>query len=203
MKDGGYDIGYKKSKNFWGTKPGSLVLQLEKIVENFNGKRVLDLGCGEGKNSFYLAGKGCTVEAYDVSEYSISNAANLFGENKNVIIEQRDVLDLEILEEKYDIIIAYGLFHCFENFGQVENVILKCLNGLKKGGFFILCAFNSRKQDLSAHENFNPILLTHEQYLSFFKENNVIFNTDEDLFETHPHNNIPHSHSMTRLIINK
>src|SRR5262245_4061276 len=35
------------------------------------GARVLDLGCGEGRNAFYLAGRGCAVTAVDRSAAGI------------------------------------------------------------------------------------------------------------------------------------
>jgi dihydroorotate dehydrogenase len=40
-------------------------------------------------------------------------------------------------------------------------------------------------------------------YVDYFVSNTIVFESDENLYETHPHNNIPHMHSMTRLIIRK
>jgi cyclopropane fatty-acyl-phospholipid synthase-like methyltransferase len=203
MKDGGYDIGYKNCACFWGTEPGSLLKVLDNHIENYVGKKVLDLGCGEGKNTYFLANKGCFIDAFDVSEHSIDNAKELFGYHESVNIQQQDVLSLDVPKNTYDMIVSYGLFHCFNNYKEVEKLIRNCLNGLKIGGYMIVCAFNNREQDLSAHEGFNPLLLGHDDYVNFFKNQEVVFNTDEDLHETHPHNNIPHMHSMTRLIIKK
>ena len=68
---------------------------------------------------------------------------------------------------------------------------------------FIVCAFNDREHNLSAHPGFNPLLLKHSDYVDYFVSNTIVFESDENLYETHPHNNIPHMHSMTRLIIRK
>ena len=201
MKDGGYDIGYKECDCFWGTKPGSLILRLESFIDDFDSLKVLDLGCGEGKNSIYLANKGSFVDAYDISEYALSNAQMICKNHPNIKLEIANVIDLKLFEQYYDIIISYGLFHCFQNKNEVTSLINSSIKALKSGGFFILCAFNSRKQDLSAHENFNPLLLSHNEYLDYFSEHEILFQSDEDLYETHPHNQIPHMHSMTRLII--
>jgi len=203
MKDGGYDIGYKTCQSFWGDTPGSLVVKLDGIVKNYNGLKVLDLGCGEAKNSIYLAKKGCIIDAFDISEYAISNAKTKLIDSLRINLEQRDVKTINYIPNNYDIIISYGLFHCFENEIQVKKIIENCLNSLVDGGFLILCAFNSRKHDLSAHPGFNPLLLNHSDYINCFKDHQIVFESDEDLFETHPHNNIPHVHSMTRLIIKK
>ncbi len=201
MIDGGYDIGYEKCDCFWGTEPGSLVLKTEAIVNNFNSLKILDLGCGEAKNSFYLAKKGAVLHAYDISEYAIRNARQLCKNHPNIKLANANVIELNLPEVYYDIIISYGLFHCFQNKNEVSDLINRCIKALKSGGIFILCAFNSRKQDLSAHENFNPLLLRHDEYLDYFSKHEILFQSDEDLYETHSHNQIPHMHSMTRLII--
>lgn len=201
MIDGGYDTGYKNSNCFWGSTPGSLINELGKHLKSFKGKKVLDLGCGEAKNSYYLANKGCKVDASDISEEAIKNAKNEFDENENVDLQVLNALDINIPTQHYDIIIAYGLLHCLNNEKEVKTLITNCLNGLKKGGYMMVCAFNSRGHDLSAHPNFNPLLIDHKEYLNFFSKYQILFSSDEDLHETHPHNNIPHKHSMTRLLI--
>jgi len=75
--DGGYDEGYRACPCFWGDKPGSLVAQLL-IEQNFAGKFVLDLGCGEGKNAAAFARAGASVTAIDCSELAISNGKAAF-----------------------------------------------------------------------------------------------------------------------------
>ena len=48
--NGGYDDGYSRCARFWGRSPGSLV---QRFIANVacKGLRILDLGCGEGKNA--------------------------------------------------------------------------------------------------------------------------------------------------------
>lgn len=203
MIDGGYDMGYKTCPCFWGSKPGSLLLKLDEFITSFEGKNVLDLGCGEGKNSIYLANKGCFVDAYDISDYALNNFKNIGINHPKIKFKNADVTKLSLPADSYDIIIAYGLFHCFLDKSDVFKFIPYCIESLKNEGVIILCVFNSRKQDLKAHPNFNPLLISHSEYLKLFQLNEVLFESDEDLFETHPHNNIPHMHSMTRLIIRK
>ncbi len=203
MSDGGYDIGYKECNSFWGTTPGSLILQLNNEFEDYKDKSILDIGCGEGKNALYFAKKGCYVDAYDISEYAIANAALVCSNYEKINLKQADATDIPYPENNYDVVIAYGLFHCFKNKESVDIVINSCLKSLKKKGIFIICAFNNREHDLSAHSGFNPLLLRHSDYVDYFVRNTIVFESDENLYETHPHNNIPHMHSMTRLIVRK
>src|SRR5690242_3361911 len=77
FNEGGYDEGYRACPCFWGTTPGSLVLELAETVP-LAGSSVLDLGCGEGKNAAWLAERGCSVRAVDVSQLAIANARQAF-----------------------------------------------------------------------------------------------------------------------------
>lgn len=203
MMNGGYDNGYKKCPCFWGDHPGSLLIELEGFIQSFENLKVLDIGCGEGKNSIYLAKKGCMVDGFEVSSYALENAKTLCEEHENIKLFKKDVTKINYPNNHYDIIISYGLFHCLASKKEVELLIKKTFSSLKKNGFYVLCSFNSRKQDLSGHENFDPLLLDHSEYVNFFEGQTIISSTDTDLFETHPHNNIPHVHSMTRIIIKK
>jgi hypothetical protein len=63
-----------------------------------------------------------------------------------------------------------------------------------------MCAFNSRSQDLRAHPGFRPTLLDHASYERAFCGWNLIESSDRDLVERHPHNDIEHSHSLTRIL---
>ena len=203
MSDGGYDIGYKKCNSFWGTTPSSLILKLNAEFKNYQNKSILDIGCGEAKNAIYFAEKGCYVDAFDISEFAIANAVKVCSNYDTINLKQADAMDIPYPENKYDVIIAYGLFHCFRDKKSVDDVTISCLKSLKINGFFIICTFNDREHDLTAHSGFNPLLLKHSDYIDYFTNNTIIFESDENLYETHPHNNIPHMHSMTRLIVRK
>lgn len=204
MIDGGYDDGYKSCKCFWGSDPGSLILKLDDLGISYgNESFVLDLGCGEGKNSIFFAEKGCFVDAYDISIHALKNASQLCEKYRNIKLKVADITSIKFPHNHYHIIIAYGLFHCLKEKQSVDSVIQSCLLSLRENGILILCAFNNRKQNLSAHRGFKPLLISHSEYLAFFKNNEILFETDEDLHEIHPHNSIPHMHSMTRIIIRK
>ena len=132
MSDGGYDIGYKKCNSFWGATPGSLILKLNDEFENYQGKLILDIGCGEAKNAIYFARKGCYVDAYDISELAINNATMVCSSYDTINLKQADAMDIPYPKNKYDVIIAYGLFHCFKDKKSVDKVINSCLKSLKK-----------------------------------------------------------------------
>jgi tellurite methyltransferase len=205
MIDGGYDTGYRECPCFWGSEPGSLIEKLAEIVPSFKNFSVLDAGCGEGKNSFFLADKGALVDAYDISQLAIEHAENLkFGHRvENVSFRSQDIRTVDLNAATFDVVIAYGLMHCLADETAIVAMTELLKRSTKNGGHLVLCAFNDRSQDLSAHPGFTPTLLPHTAYLSMFTGWEIIEVSDKDLQETHPHNNIPHTHSMTRIIAKK
>jgi ubiquinone/menaquinone biosynthesis C-methylase UbiE len=53
---------------------GRVNVQLAEIAGQLNGNRALDLGCGEGADAIWLAERGWTVVAVDVSTTALSRA---------------------------------------------------------------------------------------------------------------------------------
>lgn len=123
--------------------------------------------------------------------------------NSQVQWVKADIRRLNLKSDMYDLVVAYGLLHCLTSEEEVATVVENLQLTTKPGGYNIICAFNDRSQDLSAHPDFHPLLLSHERYLSFYERWSLLEVTDADLEETHPHNLIPHSHSMTRFIARK
>jgi ubiquinone/menaquinone biosynthesis C-methylase UbiE len=200
---GGYDDGYKSCSCFWGREPGSLIRKLEEVMPSFEGALILDAGCGEGKNAAYLAGRGAIVRAIDISPHAIENAIREFGSVQNVSWEIGDVRELQLTDEGYQAVIAYGIMHCLINQTEVQPTISKLQRATKVGGYNIVCAFNNRFQDLSAHPDFAPTLLDHIFYVNCYADWELVYVSDSDLTETHPNNNIVHTHSMTRILARK
>jgi tellurite methyltransferase len=199
---GGYDDGYYACPCFWGREPSSHVKQLTKMLPTLSGLKVLDLGCGEGKNAIYCARMGAQVTAVDVSDQAISNARSIWSvddyDKITWLIQDASAFDFK--DGPFDVIIMYGLCHCLSSLGTVEGLVRNVQANTANGGYNVLCAFNDRKHDLTAHPGFSPLLLQHNVYTDLYSSWHMLAVSDADLFETHPHNNIPHFHSLTRVI---
>ena len=97
---------------------------------------VLDLGCGQGRDSIFLASLGYKVTSVDNSKIGVEQMISKANEQEfklNGIVA--DVLNLK-LEEKFDVILFDMLLHSFEKQQQFE-LLKKYSNFLDKKG--ILC----------------------------------------------------------------
>ena len=74
--------------------------------------RVLELGCGHGRNATYLAGLGCSVLAVDFSAQAIRWATKRAGPLRgSVEFRCSSIFDVEFTKESYDLVYDSGCFH--------------------------------------------------------------------------------------------
>jgi len=201
--NGGYDDGYRDCPCFWGHEPGSLVRVLCDHIGSVRGLAVLDAGCGEGKNAAFLAAGGAVVDAFDVSVLAIQNGRRYFTDHVGIRWRVGDVRETALPQNQYDVVIAYGLLHCLPSASEVRDVITRLQNATRSSGYNVICAFNNRRQELHAHPGFSPSLLSHADYVATYASWEVLKESDSDLTERHPHNNLEHTHSMTRILVRK
>jgi len=209
MKNRGqYDIEYKNCSCFWGSKPSKYT---ELIPDYISSGRVLDLGAGEGKNSFYLASLGFKVVAIDVSLYAIKNFINKAIKeikNKKSKIENIDIICADVvdwpMDGKFDVVIAYGLFHCLKSEKEISLLINKMKVATKKGGVNVICTFTNEigvpKIQGYLNPTFLPKMALKEKYYNSWE----VLNYESDVIEhKHPTSNKLHKHSVCRMIARK
>lgn len=105
--------------------------------------RVLELGCGPGRNAIYMAQKGYKVDAIDISENAIEWAkerANEVGLDINFL--QTSLFDFNVEPNSYDFIYDCGLLHHLAPHRRLSYLeIIK--KALKQDGHFGLVCFNT------------------------------------------------------------
>ena len=109
--------------------------ELQKLLPNFYGKRVLDLGCGYGWHCKYAADHGAAyVLGTDISQKMLDTVQE---KNSGTAIEYRCTAmeDLTFQEGSFDVVLSSLAFHYVRDFGPlVENIS----RWLKPGGSFVL-----------------------------------------------------------------
>jgi ubiquinone/menaquinone biosynthesis C-methylase UbiE len=108
--------------------------ELKNMLPDFNGKRVLDLGCGFGWHCRYAVENGAsTVVGVDISTKMLREAANKTHSEKIRYICM-PIEDMEFTDNTFDIVISSLALHYIEAFDDVVNKVNRCLSA---GGEFI------------------------------------------------------------------
>ena len=102
-------------------------------------KRVLDLGCGQGLNTYYLHKKGADVVGIDISDVSVSLANEKF---KKLNIEKKCFIgNAEELKEfpdnYFDIVISLGVLHHTPDIVKAAKEISRVLKTKGKIGIML------------------------------------------------------------------
>jgi tellurite methyltransferase len=200
--NGGYDEGYSRCQCFWGRSAGSLVLEFIASIPAARALQVLDLGCGEGKNANAFAAAGSSVVAVDCSASALANGQRAF-HNKKIDWRLSDAEAYLLDCHSFDVVVMYGLLHCLPSPNKIATLIDLALRRTRPGGYHIVATFNDGPHDLSAHPGFLPTLIPHRLYLHHYANQEIRSHSNSLIHETHPHNGIPHFHSLTRLVVRK
>lgn len=107
---------------------------LQKLLPDFSGRRVLDLGCGYGWHCKYAADHGAAyVLGTDLSERMLERAA---AQNGGTGIEYRRAAmeDLQFPEGSFDVVLSSLALHYVQDFHQMTKNICAWL---KSGGVFV------------------------------------------------------------------
>ena len=147
--------------------------KLIKALENTVGKNALDVACGAGKNSIYLAKSGFHVHSLDISEVALETLDNR--SIKNISTELIDLDEYKTVKETYDFIVMTNFLD--------RNIIPKLALALKKDGILFIETYMHHKDNEKPPSN-PDFLLKKDELKTFFDNNYEILEYDE--FDNEP-----------------
>jgi len=118
--------------------------ELVELIENDKIKscKVLDVGCGEGFYSIYLAKQGFEVTGIDISENAIKYAGqNAEKAGVDIQFVVMNLNDLSKLNKNFDFIFEWSIVHLITPL-EKEKYIKNINNVLKDGGKYLCVCFN-------------------------------------------------------------
>ena len=199
-----YDNRYNTEGYYWGLMPNRICYDIMKILPPIKPYRVLDIGCGEGKDAVFFAKCGYAVTAFDISESGIEKAKKLAEHNRvEVNFFRADIFDYRP-DNEYDIIFSSGVFH-FIPPNQREDVCnsLKAHtsnNGINAMNVFVRKPFISRAPDSTRDEDKRHPW--HSGELFGYYHDWFFHLCTEDVFDCSS-GGTPHKHCMDTLIAQK
>ena len=196
-----YEEEYKTQEYYWGMEPNKACYQVLQLMPPTKHLKLLDVGCGEGKDAVFFARNGYDVSAFDVSDAGIEKTRSLaekVGVHVNVF--KADILDHR-LDTYYDIIFSSGVLHyikpdyrkeIFNNYKQFTN----------ENGMHVLNVFVNKPFIAPPPENEPNAFKWHSGELLTYYNDWLIKDSSEIVFDCNS-SGIPHKHAMTEMIAQK
>jgi cyclopropane fatty-acyl-phospholipid synthase-like methyltransferase len=162
-------------------------------------RRALDLGCGDGKNIVFLENRGTMVDGLDISDLAIRACAvrlKSLRSSYRGMIKRMDARGMSVTEGAYDLVIAYGLYHCLSD-QDVDLVHDRVSRALAVGGMFAFAAFNHDLPVPDGHHTGRLFLRSPEHILTLIGGWKVVAFRFGEIVEDHLPLVPTHRHSLT------
>ncbi len=149
-------------------------IKLINLLKDVKGNYALDIACGAGKNSIFLAKNDFIVDSMDISDVALKNLAKKSYKNINTI-----QIDLEEefspKENFYNLIVQTNFLD--------RTIIPKMIKALKKDGILFIETYMEHESNEKTPSN-PDFLLKKEELKNIFKDGFEILDYDE--FDNEP-----------------
>lgn len=196
-----YDKRYDQDEYYWGLKPSSNCFRVLEILPPDRPLKVLDAGCGEGRDAVFFASRGYEVTAFDISPVGIEKAMRL-ADKADVSLDAfvADINEFR-LTDTFDIIFSTGVLQYIPKDLRSEVLDNYC-QFTNPGGINALSVFVSKlfivrapDEEQTSHRWISGELLTH------YHDWKIEFTTEE-IFDCMS-SGVPHQHAISRVIARK
>lgn len=140
---------FESQDSYLGDRPSPFLAQeIERIRALAPGTDALDIACGEGRNSVYLALQGFRVVGYDISDIGLAKGRNRAQANGVDVDFRRVDLDYFTIEGTYDLILNFNFL--------LRELIPSEIASLNPGGLLLFDTIMASEQLFQSH---NPAYL--------------------------------------------
>lgn len=165
------------------------------------GARVLDIGCGEGRNALFLAECGFDVTAVDISETGMRKLSALARERKlNLRAEVADMRRYR-LPHAFDLIAAHGCLHLVERQSWQQLIPLFKAH-TTPGGINMLVVFTDAIPPPDDLRKFCLGLFREGELFSLYSDWEPVLQRSYTFEDKHP-GSPPHRHAANKLVARK
>ncbi len=200
VKKSYYDQVYAEREFYWGKTPSAMCDRVMKLIRpsaDFRPK-LLDLGCGEGRNAVYFAQHGFEVVGLDLSLPGLEKTRR-YAEEVGVHVEtiHADIVEYE-LEDTYDVIFSTGTLHYlppevrdqrFQNYKDRTSP-----GGINALSVFVEKPFIPRAPDAEP----TAYLYRSGELMRYYWDWEILYSVEE-IFDCMS-SGVPHKHAVNRII---
>jgi len=142
-----FDRAYKAPITFWGDV--RVPQEIKALARQGSPESALELGCGIGRFSRYLAQRGLRVTGVDFSQVAIAKAReNAAKDAAPAEFVVGDVTRLPALRGPFDFSFDVGCFHCLDRNAQ-RGYVSEVFRLLKPGGTHLIWALDAAPSEIS------------------------------------------------------
>lgn len=196
-----YNKRYDQQNYYWGTRPSPICLEVLKKLPPEKPLKLLDIGCGEGRNAVFFARNGYHVTAFDTSGKGVEKTKKLADKASVTINLFMANINEFRSTENFDILFSTGVLHYIPKELRSE-IFTNYKNFTKSGGLNVFSVFVQKPfiekapdGEATAHEWLSGELLT------YYHDWLIEYSTEE-IFDCMSSGK-PHKHAVNRIIARK
>jgi len=196
-----YDEKYGQESFYWTVRPSAICFDVLKHLPPDRPLKLLDIGCGEGRNAVFFARNGYEVHAFDLSPAGVEKTRRLAAAAGVRVHAFEADLNAFRLQEPFDVLFSTGTLHSShpsirqELFDNYKAYTIE--GGLNVFSVFVHKPFIARAPDADA--NAHP--WRSGELFTLYHDWKIEWCTEE-IFDCMS-SGVPHQHAMNRLIARK
>lgn len=139
-----WDKAYGEREDFFGKLPSELAVSTVGVMKQAGAKKVLELGCGQGRDTWFFAHNGFEVTALDYSEAGVCQMRKRSEElGAKVTVEVHDARQpLPFPDGSFDVVYSHMFFTMELTEEEISQILKECLRVLRPGGLNIYSVRN-------------------------------------------------------------
>ena len=131
-----WNSAYNNNTSFLGETPSQFALSCYDKIKNV--KKILELGCGQGRDTLFFASKGIEIDALDYSPVGIEQLQKLASE-RNLSNIHASVFDARIplpfKDQEFDAVYSHMFFTMRFTWDELKAIVHEVNRVLKRNGF--------------------------------------------------------------------
>jgi len=138
---------------------------LRQVNLNLDGRKVVEVGCGTGRNTTWLAERAGEIVGLDFSEEMLAQARSRVNDPRVRFIQHDARMTWPLADSSADVVIAMLILEHVENLAPVFAEAARVLN---TGAQFFLCELHPMKQLMGGQAQFSNSKTGERQLISAF-----------------------------------
>ncbi len=151
-----WELAWKEGRWQEVSPPLPAVAEFATQLKSLGTVRVLDLGCGAGRHTVFLAKAGFQVTGLDVSETALGELQNRLDKaNLRVTLVKHEMLELPFINNYFDAVVSTNVLH-HGTVAEVQRTLGEVYRIMRKGGLGLVVTLSKKDFRYGNGRNLEP-----------------------------------------------